>query len=157
MDDVCGQVLPFTISAHHPHAAPPKVRSLSGRSGPSSSFERRGEHEVASWEIGWQVRNVRCGGRHVGCVRDSGFFAVASASPSHPAARHGLTYTPLTLQNGWGEYGSGTRKAAVAKDSDGIVHFKGAIATGGSNNIAFTLPKAFWPGGTVYVQRTSRN
>jgi hypothetical protein len=87
-----------------------------------------------------------------GTFATAGFFAVASASPSHPAVRHGLTYTPLRLQNGRGEYGSGTRKAAVAKDSDGIVHFKGAIATGGSNNVAFTLPKAFWPGGTVYVR-----
>jgi hypothetical protein len=33
----------------------------------------------------------------------------------------------------------------------GIVHFKGAIATSGSNSVPFTLPASFRPDTAVYV------
>ena len=39
----------------------------------------------------------------------------------------------------------------MAKDSDGIVHFKVAIATAGTNDIPFRLPTAFRPKRAVYV------
>jgi hypothetical protein len=62
-----------------------------------------------------------------------------------------ITYTPLTLQNGWTGAPFGTRIPAVAKDSSGTVHFEGAMATAGTNPIAFTLPVAFRPAADVYV------
>jgi hypothetical protein len=58
--------------------------------------------------------------------------------------------TPLTLKNGWTNAPFGTSNAAVANVS-GIVHFKGAIATGGTNPVPFTLPAAFRPATDVYV------
>jgi hypothetical protein len=58
--------------------------------------------------------------------------------------------TPLTLKNGWTNAPFGTSNAAVSTVS-GIVHFKGAIATTGTNPVAFTLPKAFRPATAVYV------
>ena len=58
--------------------------------------------------------------------------------------------TPLTLKNGWTNAPFGTSNAAVSNVS-GIVHFKGAIATTGSNSVPFTLPKAFRPATDVYV------
>jgi hypothetical protein len=59
-------------------------------------------------------------------------------------------FTALTLINGWANYGGGTSNAAVQK-VNGIVRFKGAIATGGTNSTAFTLPAAFRPPTNVYV------
>jgi hypothetical protein len=58
--------------------------------------------------------------------------------------------TPLTLKNGWTNAPFGTSDAAVSIVS-GIVHFKGAIATTGTNPVPFTLPKAFRPATDVYV------
>src|SRR5262249_48950563 len=59
-------------------------------------------------------------------------------------------YTPLTLVNGWTNFGSGTASAAVANIS-GIVHLKGAILTGSNNGGAFTLPLADRPAARSYV------
>jgi hypothetical protein len=58
--------------------------------------------------------------------------------------------TPLTLKNGWTNAPFGTSNAAVLNVS-GIVHFKGAIATSGTNAVPFTLPKAFRPATNVYI------
>jgi hypothetical protein len=73
----------------------------------------------------------------------------AQAATSAPGA---LTsgWTPLTLQNGWTSSPFGTSAAAVRTVS-GIVHFKGAIATTGSNPVPFTLPAAFRPASVVFV------
>jgi hypothetical protein len=73
----------------------------------------------------------------------------AQAATSAPGA---LTsgWTPLTLQNGWTSSPFGTSAAAVRTVS-GIVHFKGAIATTGSNPVPFTLPAAFHPASVVFV------
>jgi hypothetical protein len=60
------------------------------------------------------------------------------------------TFTPLTLVNGWTNYGSSTASAAVANIS-GIVHLKGAIKTKGTNPVAFTLPAGDRPATWVYV------
>ena len=73
----------------------------------------------------------------------------AQAATSAPGA---LTsgWTPLTLQNGWTSSPFGTSAAAVRTVS-GIVYFKGAIATTGSNPVPFTLPAAFRPASAVFV------
>jgi hypothetical protein len=73
----------------------------------------------------------------------------AQAATSAPGA---LTsgWTPLALQNGWTSSPFGTSAAAVRTIS-GIVHFKGAIATTGSNPVPFTLPAAFRPASVVFV------
>jgi hypothetical protein len=62
-----------------------------------------------------------------------------------------LTYVPLTLQNGWTGAPFGTRAPAVALDTNGTVHFKGAMATSGTNNTPFTLPLKFRPSAAVFV------
>ena len=59
-------------------------------------------------------------------------------------------WTALTLQNGWTGAPFGTSAAAVHTIS-GIVHFKGAIATTGTNPVPFTLPAGFRPARAVYV------
>jgi hypothetical protein len=62
-----------------------------------------------------------------------------------------LTYSPITLQNGWTGAPFGTRAPAVALDTNGTVHFKGAMATVGTNSTAFTLALRFRPSAAVYV------
>jgi hypothetical protein len=65
------------------------------------------------------------------------------------AAQATTTLTPLTLMNGWTLY-SGSSLPSVTTVA-GIVHFKGAITTSGTNPVAFTLPAADRPDSTVYV------
>ena len=59
-------------------------------------------------------------------------------------------FTALTLINGWTDAPFSTSNAAVAL-INGAVHFKGAIATSGTNAEPFVLPKAFRPLDEVYV------
>jgi hypothetical protein len=59
-------------------------------------------------------------------------------------------FTSLTLINGWTNAPFSTSNAAVQK-INGIVHFKGAIATAGTNPAPFTLPVGFRPATSVYV------
>jgi len=65
-------------------------------------------------------------------------------------ARSSTSFKPLTLRNGWMNAPYGTSKAKVRLIS-GIVHFKGAISTHGSNPVPFTLPRGFRPPTNVYV------
>jgi hypothetical protein len=67
------------------------------------------------------------------------------------ATNHVTALTALTLKNGWTNAPFGTSNAAVTNVS-GIVHFKGAIATSGTNAVPFTLPKAFRPTTDVYAK-----
>lgn len=62
-----------------------------------------------------------------------------------------VTFTNLTLLNGWGTY-PGSASPAVA-DISGIVQFKGAISTtsGNTNLVAFVLPLGFRPAKNVVV------
>ena len=60
------------------------------------------------------------------------------------------TYTPLSLVNGWTNYGFGVANAAAA-NINGIVHLKGGIKTSGLNPVPFILPKADRPAARVYV------
>src|SRR5262249_18332218 len=59
--------------------------------------------------------------------------AAAQAATTTPA------FTPLTLLNGWANYGNGTANAAVVR-INGIVHLKGGIKTSGTNPVPFILP-----------------
>jgi hypothetical protein len=60
-------------------------------------------------------------------------------------------FTALTLINGWTNAPFSTSNAEVRK-VNGMVHFKGAIATSGTNTQPFVLPAAFRPATDVYVQ-----
>jgi hypothetical protein len=59
-------------------------------------------------------------------------------------------FTNLTLVNGWTDAPFSTGPAA-AGNAYGLVYFKGAIATSGSNSEPFVLPAAFRPVTNVYV------
>ena len=65
-------------------------------------------------------------------------------------ARSASSFTPLTLQNGWTNYASGTANPAARKIS-GIVHLQGAMQTNGTNQVAFTLPPADRPALRIFV------
>src|SRR6266516_5240712 len=66
-------------------------------------------------------------------------------------AKAATSFTSLTLKNGWTNAPFATSKAAV-RTINGVVYFKGAIATSGTNAVPFTLPKAFRPTTDVYVK-----
>jgi hypothetical protein len=72
------------------------------------------------------------------------------AGPTLPSAPSPSSYTPLTLKNGWSGAPFGTSNPEVRTIS-GIVTLKGAMATTGSNSVAFTLPSGFRPATDVYV------
>jgi hypothetical protein len=62
-----------------------------------------------------------------------------------------VALTPLKLIHGWYNAPYGTSDAEVSI-VNGIVHFKGAIGTAGTNPVAFVLPKEFRPSSDfVYV------
>jgi hypothetical protein len=58
--------------------------------------------------------------------------------------------TPLSLINGWINAPFSTSIATV-EEVAGIVQFRGAIATGGSNSFPFTLPARLAPATDVYI------
>jgi hypothetical protein len=60
-------------------------------------------------------------------------------------------FTSLPLINGWVGAPFATSAPAV-KNLNGVVHFKGAIATSGTNAQPFVLPTAFRPATNVYVE-----
>jgi len=78
---------------------------------------------------------------------DAQCFASLDGASFAPKA---TSFTSLTLINGWTNAPFGTSNAAVRK-SAGIVHFKGAIATTGTNAQPFTLPSGFTPLTDVYI------
>ena len=76
----------------------------------------------------------------------------AGAAIDSSAPRAPLTYTNLTLVNGWQAYGSGTRTPSAAIGSDGIVHLRGAMYQDpAGTELAMTLPLKFRPSGLIYV------
>jgi hypothetical protein len=77
-----------------------------------------------------------------------GGTAAQAATSAAPALTSG--WTALTLKNGWTGAPFGTSAPAVHTIS-GIVHFKGAIATSGTNPVPFTLPSGFRPASVVFV------
>jgi hypothetical protein len=60
------------------------------------------------------------------------------------------SFTPMTLVNGWTNYGNGTASPA-ARNISGIVHFEGAMQTNGTNQVAFTLPVGDRPTYRIFV------
>ncbi len=60
------------------------------------------------------------------------------------------SFQPLTLRHGWTASPYSTAAPAV-RSIAGVVHFKGAMATSGTNAEAFVLPVALRPSTNVYV------
>jgi hypothetical protein len=65
-------------------------------------------------------------------------------------AQNATGFTALKLINGWFKAPFGNTSAGVHL-IDGIVYFKGAIATSGTNPMPFVLPEAFRPSTDVFV------
>jgi hypothetical protein len=75
-----------------------------------------------------------------------GSASVAQADWANP----NIVFTTLTLLNGWTGGPFSTSIPAVNK-SNGIVKFKGAMSTLGTNPVAFQLPAAMRPHAAVYI------
>jgi hypothetical protein len=60
------------------------------------------------------------------------------------------SFQALTLRNGWTGGPFSTARPAI-RAINGVVHFKGAMATSGTNAEPFVLPLAFRPSTSVYV------
>ena len=69
--------------------------------------------------------------------------ALADKASSLPT----LTWTNLTLQNGWTQYGNAADYGtpSFAKDAEGFVHLSGALYGGASTGSIATLPSGFRP------------
>lgn len=81
----------------------------------------------------------------------AGAVALPSAALGATSAP-GVTFTKLTLLNGWVTSPFGSASPAVT-DIAGVVYFKGAISTGSSNtnNVAFVLPAGLRPSKNVNI------
>lgn len=73
----------------------------------------------------------------------------ASAGPA-------LTFSPLSLTNGWHPMGGAnqTGSPAAARSADGVVYLRGSLE-GGAQGLAFTLPAADRPAHAMYVPITT--
>ena len=82
----------------------------------------------------------------------AGTAASTKTTPATLSSQGAVTsgWTRLSMQNGWTTAPFGTSAAAV-RVITGIVHFRGAIATTGTNPFPFTLPAAFHPAATVFI------
>jgi len=58
---------------------------------------------------------------------------------------HSSTYTALTLQNGWENYGGGYGKASYFKDISGVVHLSGLVRSGTAGARITVLPEGYRP------------
>jgi hypothetical protein len=58
------------------------------------------------------------------------------------------TWTNVTFQNGWVNYGAGQQNAQYRKIGD-LVYLRGGIKSGTNGLAAFTLPVGFRPAGVV--------
>lgn len=77
-------------------------------------------------------------------------LAVAFVAGSGTASAQFVGQTPLTLINGW--YGAPfSTSLPSVEEVSGIVHFKGSMATTGTNPEAFVLPASLRPTTAVYV------
>jgi hypothetical protein len=77
-------------------------------------------------------------------------FTAFLTAGSSPAFAQFVGPTPLTLINGWTNAPFSTSLATV-EEVAGIVQFRGAIATSGSNPFPFTLPAGLAPATDVYI------
>ena len=76
--------------------------------------------------------------------------AGATGSQGAAATISPLTWTPLSLENGWVNYGDGVAPASVAIDQVGMVHLRGGVASGTTGLIAI-LPTQYRPHYDVYT------
>lgn len=79
----------------------------------------------------------------------AGLASPAAASRGQEAAEP-EAFSTIALLNGWTNYGGGTGVAKVSL-ANGIVRFKGAIATDGVDPTAFVLPPGMRPNKNVYI------
>ena len=93
-------------------------------------------------------RNVRSA---FGLLLGAALLVAALTAGSTPAHAQFTDRTYLTLVNGWTNAPFSTTRSSVEVVT-GIVQFKGAIATSGTNTVPFTLPAAFRPLTDVYVK-----
>jgi hypothetical protein len=100
---------------------------------------------------GAMARRVRRAVAGAVCAAAVTLPLISAAGAQAAVAGPAVTFTKLTLINGWTTY-SGSATPAVA-DISGIVHFKGAISTNSGNThlVAFVLPPAFRPAKNVVV------
>jgi hypothetical protein len=82
-----------------------------------------------------------------GLVVGAALLVAAGSTPAHAQFAGPV---PLTLINGWTNAPFGTSIATVEEVS-GIVQFRGAIATSGTNAEPFTLPLSLSPATEVYI------
>ena len=75
---------------------------------------------------------------------------LATSSLAQPDFTTDASGTSLTLINGWYNAPFSTNAAKVVTQS-GIVHFKGAIGTSGTNDEPFILPSAYRPSSVVWI------
>src|SRR5215469_11596409 len=86
----------------------------------------------------------------LGMPLSAGLLAAALAFTANPAHAQFTGPTALKLINGWTTGPFGTSHLTVEK-VEGVLVFRGAIATAGTNPAPFTLPPVFRPLTDVYV------
>ena len=77
-------------------------------------------------------------------------LGAAEAQTTAQGPARATSFTSLKLLNGWTNTPDSTAHPSV-RTIAGVVYFKGAMSTSGSNAHAFTLPKAFRPPVNVFV------
>ena len=98
------------------------------------------------------IGNGSTGTVNVYAVNSSGQSDTSTASVTLP------TYDPLTLQNGWVNYGGGYTDVAISKSSAGVVFLKGLIKSGNTaaGTVLTTLPPGYRPSGRlIFAQATN--
>jgi hypothetical protein len=68
-----------------------------------------------------------------------GAYAATQTSAS------GIRFTNASLENGWTAGGHHSGPPGYAKDSLGVVHLRGSLATGSNDTVAFVLPRGLRP------------
>jgi hypothetical protein len=112
----------------------------------------RSQARYVCWTVIWRLRWLAVWAVSVVAVTLPVGILGAAGARAATSAPHAMTagWTTLALQNGWTSSPFGTSVPA-ARTVSGIVHFKGAMATTGTNPVPFTLPAGFRPASAVYV------
>jgi hypothetical protein len=113
---------------------------------------RAGHRGLTRNHHGALARMLRRAAAGAVCAAAVAVPVTGAAAAQAAAASHALTnsWTSITLQNGWVDFGNGTAAPAVT-NINGIVHLKGAIATQGTIPEPFTLPVGDRPATAVWV------
>jgi len=112
---------------------------------------RAGARGLTRNPYGAIARRLRRAAAGAVCAAAVALPLISAAGAQAATTMPSITFTKLTLINGWGAY-SGSASPAVS-DISGIVHFKGAISasSGDTNLVAFVLPPGFRPAKNVVV------